>query len=566
MSKDPSVPEAPVGGAENYCPSCDRSYALEVVRCPHDGTVLVRFRSNDPLIGRELGGYTLKERLGEGGMGAVYRGWQHSVGREVAIKVIRNNVSHDRVTAKRFLREAKLASRLSQPSTVVVIDFGQSDDGVLYLAMELLRGRTLLEVLRCDGAMPVERVLRIGVQLCDALDAAHRLGIIHRDLKPSNVMVLDDPPGRDLCKVLDFGLAKSLHGDDSTATHSDHIVGTPAYTPPEVAQGQPADARSDLYSLGVILYEMAAGRRPFVADTVPNMLAQHVSAQPALLPAEVAPVLGNIIMRMLEKDPARRYASAALVREALLAVGERTPRGGEAGAPMRPLMDVESSRLAHAETQDIKLPPPGGWSSEHSMTRTSAPSPPPKSLAIELGSAGAVPVRRSRGRWVIGILLLAAGAGMGVWQWQVRSGGGAGAGAETGPGPGQGAESSPSPSEVARPAAVPDAAVAVAPAPEQVVIRFEATPRADVEVNGQDIGKTPVDFPTSVGSALDVHVTRSGYHGEDRKLTAQRSETVRVTLERERGRPKPTTAASPSPSATVKPSPSPSKFLDPDDN
>lgn len=336
-------------GDEQYCPACDRSFPPGTERCPSDGTLLVRIAARqDALIGRELGGrYTLKAQLGAGGMGTVYRAWQHSVGREVAIKVIHTARNTDALTCKRFLREAKLTSRLSHPNTVAVLDFGQEGDGLLYLVMELVQGRTLDQVLKSESPFSIERMVRIGTQICDALEPAHRLSIIHRDLKPSNIMVLDDPPGRDLIKVLDFGLAKSLAGEDSMTTGSDAIVGTPSYFPPEMASANARpDARSDLYSLGVILYRMVAGRLPFEARDAHTMVMMHLRSPPAPLPDSVPKVVANLILRLLQKDPAARYQSAAQVREALFAVGEIGSASASMPSAVRRAKVMRGDRLA----------------------------------------------------------------------------------------------------------------------------------------------------------------------------------------------------------------------------
>ena len=301
--------------AEWYCATCDRSFGDGTTTCPHDGTRLVRIADGDPLIGRTIDGrFVVRERLGQGGMGVVYRAWQASIGRDVAVKVIRPRPGHDGATAKRFLREAKLASQLSQPSTVSVFDFGQTDDGTLYLVMELVRGRTLADELRAHGRLSPARAVRIGVQLCDALEAAHRLGIIHRDLKPANVMILDDPPGRDLVKVLDFGLAKATDTDESTVTQSGRMVGTPSHLSPEVAMGAVATSSSDLYAVGVLLFEMLDGRLPFVSDSVNLMVAMHAyQAAPALGP-HVPRGLARAVAATLAKEPSARPASAAALR------------------------------------------------------------------------------------------------------------------------------------------------------------------------------------------------------------------------------------------------------------
>jgi serine/threonine-protein kinase len=302
---------------EWYCPTCEQQFATGE-RCPTDDTRLVKVTPRaDPLIGRDLEGrYTIVEKLGEGGMGAVYRGTQHSVGREVAIKVITPSlVSHTEVI-KRFLREAKLASRLSHPNAVAVLDFGQTADGVFYLAMELVKGRTLDAVFQADGTFRPERVVRVGMQICDALSGAEALQIVHRDLKPSNIMVLDGT--RDLIKVLDFGLAKSVAPDSAatTMTGAGALLGTPAFMPPELALGQPCDGRADLYSLGCILYLLASGRLPFTANQVHELITSHASERPPPI-VTVPDALARVIARLLEKDPAARYQTAAETQAAL---------------------------------------------------------------------------------------------------------------------------------------------------------------------------------------------------------------------------------------------------------
>jgi serine/threonine protein kinase len=316
-----------------YCPMCEASFDAGE-RCPTDGTKLVRLAARlDPFLGRALDGqYTILEKLGQGGMGAVYRATQHSVGREVAIKVVNAHLVSAPEAIKRFLREAKLASRLGHPNAVTVIDFGQTDDGVFYLVMELVNGRTLDQVIEVERAFQPERVVRIGAQVCDALEGAHALRIVHRDLKPSNIMLLSS--GRDLVKVLDFGLAKSVAADQAptTITGAGALLGTPAFMPPEIALGQPCDGRADLYSLGVVLYLLGSGRLPFQAGSAAELIAMH-GTEPAPPMHGVPPALGQVIDRMLAKDPAHRYQTAAEAREALEAAlqpRDHTPMSGVA--------------------------------------------------------------------------------------------------------------------------------------------------------------------------------------------------------------------------------------------
>ncbi|HUS28557.1 MAG TPA: serine/threonine-protein kinase [Kofleriaceae bacterium] len=316
---------------EAYCATCGTSYAAGTVRCPQDGGTLVNFRSTqDPWIGRVLDGrYEIRSAIGAGGMGAVYRGKQLTMDREVAIKVIKSTVVADREVAKRFLREARLSSRLVSGNIVTVFDSGQTDDGSLYLVMELIDGKTLASVIAASSPITSRRVASIGRQLCDALETAHELGIVHRDLKPHNVMVLSTALGRDQIKVLDFGLAKSITGDSMsqiTATHA--MLGTPAYMAPEQIENGMIDGRTDLYAVGCILYEMLAGRPPFQAAQITALFAMHLGEAPPPLPADVPPTLARTVMRLLEKSPDARFASAAELRAVLDEVSPATPVTG----------------------------------------------------------------------------------------------------------------------------------------------------------------------------------------------------------------------------------------------
>jgi serine/threonine-protein kinase len=297
--------------------------------------------AGDPFVGRDLDGrYTIAEKLGEGGMGAVYRARQHSMGREVAVKVLAPSLVRDASAIKRFLREAKLASRLAHPNIVSVLDFGQTHDGVFYLVMELVNGRTLQEELVRVGKLPLPRILRIATQICDALEAAHALPIIHRDLKPANVMLLTT--GRDPVKVLDFGLAKSLSAEASSMmTSSGALLGTPTFMPPEVANGLPVDDRADQYSLGCMLFVMACGRPPFVTESIPEMIAMHGTV-PAPPVRGVPKPVAAVIDRLLLKHPEDRYESAAAVRDAL---------------EQAVAMSSGFSEVAHADTLDAPAPP-----------------------------------------------------------------------------------------------------------------------------------------------------------------------------------------------------------------
>ena len=279
-------------------------------------------------------------------MGAVYRGVQHSFSRDVAIKVMNATASANPEMIKRFLREAKLASRLAHPNAVAVLDCGETDDSVFYLVMELITGRTLADAIAEDTKFTPARVVRIGVQVCEALESAHALSIVHRDLKPTNIMVLSH--GRDVVKVLDFGLAKSLAPETArTMTGIGTMLGTPAFMPPELATGQPCDGRADLYSLGVILFLLGTGQLPFESESVNELIAMHGAdrAPPMTgVPAELA----KIVDRLLAKSPDDRFQTATETREALEQFLER---GRSDAAVSRTSAEIESATTARRTAQ-----------------------------------------------------------------------------------------------------------------------------------------------------------------------------------------------------------------------
>ncbi|HET9992717.1 MAG TPA: serine/threonine-protein kinase [Kofleriaceae bacterium] len=406
-----------------YCPTCEKNFEIGD-RCPTDGTRLVRINVPvDPLLGRELDGrYMVLQKLGQGGMGAVYRGSQLGLGREVAIKVVSAHLVTEPDVVKRFLREAKLASRLTHPNAVAVLDFNQTDDGLFYLVMELVSGRTLDKVFEGEHALRPERVVRIGMQVCDALEGAHSLQIVHRDLKPSNIMILDR--GRDLVKVLDFGLAKSVAPDQTTTTmtNAGALLGTPAFMPHELALGEPCDGRADLYSLGVVLYLLGSGKLPFISDSAHELIAMHASeVAPPMVGVPAA--LANVIDRMLRKDPAERYQSATENREALEnaldAMRIKTP---PAGVPVIDGPSIATGVRVPAQITPVPHDTPVPHSLIDARRRAQSPSAM-HALAVgetlapgsHSGLTPVPPVAPAKKRWVIPAavagVLVAAGLG-----------------------------------------------------------------------------------------------------------------------------------------------------------
>ena len=299
------------------CSGCGATSVTPEATCPACGARVVALRApQDAMIGKVLDErFEVRSVLGTGGMGAVYRAYQRSTDREVAIKVIDPRRVRDVGAVRRFLREAKLASQLSHPNTVSVFDFGQSADGYLYLVMELVKGRTLSAVVREEGALGLERAVRIAIQLCDALEVAHAMSIVHRDLKPANVMVLDHPPGRDLVKVLDFGIAKTPEND---ITEDGLLVGTPRYMSPQVLAGADAGPDSDLYALGVMLIELTTGTSPYASRGLQE-LVQKKLVSPVLPPGVPGP-LRPIIENLLDPSQELRIQTAVELRRRLASI------------------------------------------------------------------------------------------------------------------------------------------------------------------------------------------------------------------------------------------------------
>ena len=288
------------------------------------------------MVGKTVLHYRIIARIGSGGMGVVWSALDTHLDREVALKFLPEAATSDPVRRERFAREAKAASALNHPNIVTIHDIN-SDGDVYFIAMELVRCRDLSHMLREAGRLTPAQTVSYAIQLCDGLGKAHRTGIVHRDIKPSNIMVNDDG----LIKILDFGLAKltapdslaatseAAHGLAAPVTQVGVVMGTVQYMSPEQATGAPADPRSDVFSAGVLLYQMMGGRLPFEGSSRDKILKALISQEPPplrSLAADVPEELARIIHKCLQKDPAARYRDAAELAADLRAV-ERHPSG-----------------------------------------------------------------------------------------------------------------------------------------------------------------------------------------------------------------------------------------------
>src|SRR3954447_15706831 len=271
----------------------------------------------DPLLGRTLNDrYRIVEQIGSGGMGRVYKAMQAPLDRMVALKVLGAGHDRDPNFYKRFFLEASVTAKLTHPNTITLYDYGRTDDGVLFIAMEYLAGRTLSQTMQADGPLAQERVIHVAQQICRSLREAHGLGIIHRDLKPANVMLLRQHDDHDFVKVLDFGLVKFFFGESPEVdiTNAGTFMGSPHYIAPEQARNQSPDQRCDIYSLGVLLYHMLTGRVPFTASAPVDIILKHLHDDP-VPPSEIrddgsiSAELERIVLRCLAKAREDRFQS-----------------------------------------------------------------------------------------------------------------------------------------------------------------------------------------------------------------------------------------------------------------
>jgi predicted Ser/Thr protein kinase len=335
------------------CPQCGTNYENDQRFCPRDGASL-KSKAGADLVGLVIADrYLIVRKLGEGGMGQVYLAEHVRMKRKSAVKVLHAGMVHDPDAIMRFNREAENASQIAHPNVAAIYDFGETSDGLIYLAMEFVDGEPLTKILEREGALPPQRAARIVEQVASALEAAHEGGIVHRDLKPDNIMITRGRDGGDVVKVVDFGIAKAMQADEQNVTKTGLAIGTPEYMSPEQLGGGVLDARTDIYSLGLVAFNLLTGNLPFPTVTSREALVVRLTDRPRKL-AEVRPdvswpaQLQGVLDRALSQELAARYQKVSDLGQELTRAVEGMPAiggGSRAGAVTMPVT-IKTPRIA----------------------------------------------------------------------------------------------------------------------------------------------------------------------------------------------------------------------------
>jgi serine/threonine-protein kinase len=354
------------------CPNCGTEYPADARFCEIDGTALRSANAGSDLVGTVVADrYHVLRKIGEGGMGHVYLAEHVKMGRKSALKVMRPSAVKDVEAVSRFNREASNASRISHPNVAAVYDFGETSDGIIYLAMEFVEGAPLTSLVEEAGALPPKRAAEIARQAAEGLAAAHDLGIVHRDLKPENLMIATTRDGNDLVKIVDFGIAKAAGNDAQKVTRTGLVIGTPDYMSPEQLAGDPIDSRSDIYSLGIVTFNMLTGKLPFPSDSAQESMIMRLTDPPKRLgemrpevawPAE----LEAAVDKALARDASQRYQKAVDFGRELSAAVQPMANKPMANKPM-----ASAPKVARGDT----VP----------QTRVAAPEPRKRPVFLLIG-------------------------------------------------------------------------------------------------------------------------------------------------------------------------------------
>ncbi len=445
--------------------------------------------SDDALVGKVLGGrFQVIAPLGAGGMGRVYKAIQQPLNRTIALKVLNPNYDAEKDPGfeRRFFLEASMTAKLRHPNTITVYDYGRTDDGIYFIAMEYIEGETLQHALHREGKLAWARALVIAAQIARSLREAHRLGLVHRDLKPANIMLLTEGSSGDIVKVLDFGLVKNVlpeeekppdSSDNIELTQAGVLLGSPMYMAPEQTRSL-ADARSDIYSLGCVMYLAMVGRPPFTGTDALDILVKHMKekpANPSSLVPEIPPEVSALVLKCLEKKPSHRFQNMDELLDAL--------KAATAGSGISGLFN--DPRSASSQIPRLTAPRP----------RPTTPPPlppgstPARHLAVGVPSA-ALPVddRKKILTWIIALVLVGGGIG-GVAAFKILT-------------------SKSKPIETSKTTVFEPVLVPVDTKPTPTSVTFQVTsdpPGATVKKNGASMGITPLTF--SIERTADAAAT-----------------------------------------------------------
>src|SRR5262245_59680735 len=345
--------------ALRQCPRCDARFRGDIRLCPIDGEVLIA--PTDPFIGTMIAGrYVVEQLLGGGGMGSVYRARHQFIGRDVALKFLDPSLTKNERLRKRFLGEARAANQINHEHIIDITDFGETEDGIVYMVMEYLEGHSLEDEIE-QGPIELRRALRITLQAALGLARAHELGVVHRDIKPGNIYLTRRRLDRDFVKVLDFGVARIEH--DVRITGQNMIVGTPEYISPEQIRSLGTTPASDLYSLGCVLFEMLTGRIPFEGKTT-VLLVKHIN-DPAPLPSKINPALpreiDRLVLRLLQKKPEDRHRDAYHLVEDLQRLLDTLPAPSSSSRPNHPTPQQVPPVVEFKEAKQAAQVEEEGW-------------------------------------------------------------------------------------------------------------------------------------------------------------------------------------------------------------
>ncbi len=525
-----------------FCPRCGSRYEHERF-CPEDGVATEPLPdsgpANDALIGVVVDGrYRVEQQIGEGGMGVVYRATHVSLNKQLALKVLRGEMAKDPEVVQRFIQEAQSATSIGHENIIDINDFGRLPDGTVYFVMEFLNGFALSDMIKRGGSIPLSDAVHIIRQIGGALGAAHQRGIVHRDLKPDNIYLIPRGEIVNFVKVLDFGIAK-VGGASNKITRTGMVFGTPHYMSPEQAAGQSVDARTDIYALGVIMYEMFTGHVPFDADTFMAVLTKHMFEKPGPMsqPGDERSLgaLEQVTLKALEKKPEHRYQSMQeLVDDLERVAGGRRPQLASSPGPAGP-----SAALA-----DALEPRSRSEMNLHDQV-SAANSSSKRFLAIAVGAAVLI-------AFVVTLFVMRKGE---VAEVRVVL-------------------------EPPLPAALPVAPTPVPPPvaaaanpptiPESTsrIVVIESDPAgATMVMDGAIVGSTPARFPVPESGTRAIELRYDGYTKEIVRITPDSPSIVHVTLRKRVAvvaAPKPPKPSRPEP---VRPSPRrpriPSEVVDP---